>query len=142
MDGTVHVVPNGEIKVASNKTKGWSRVNLDISVAYDTDLDRAIAVINRVCRLMSEEPDWAPLIIKAPEVLRVEKLGDSGIDLKVLGETKPTQQWAVAGEIRKRIKRAFDEEGIEIPWPHTKVYFGNSPVASRPAPGNDQSDSS
>ncbi len=139
MDGTVHVVPNGEIKVASNKTKGWSRVNLDISVSYDTDLDRAIAVINRVCKQMSEEPEWAPLIIKAPEVLRVEKLGDSGIDLKVLGETKPTQQWTVAGEVRKRIKRAFDQEGIEIPWPHTKVYFGNSPFP-RPAAGTDRTD--
>jgi small-conductance mechanosensitive channel len=127
MDGTVHVVPNGEIKVASNKTKGWSRVNLDISVSYDTDLDHAIAVINRVCKQLAEEPEWASLIIKAPEVLRVEKLGDSGIDLKVLGETKATQQWTVTGEVRKRIKRAFDEEGIEIPWPHTKVYFGNSP---------------
>jgi small conductance mechanosensitive channel len=140
MDGTVHVVPNGEIKVASNKTKGWARVNIDISVSYDTDLDRAIEVINRVCKRMSEEQQWAPLITKAPEVLRVEKLGDSGIDLKVLGETKPTQQWAVAGEIRKRIKRAFDEEGIEIPWPHTKVYFGNSPFPREAAAGNDRVD--
>ena len=131
MDGAVHVVPNGEIRVATNLTHGWSRVNLDISVSYDTDLDKATAVINRVCKRMAEEPEWAALIIKAPEVLRVEKLGDSGIDLKVLGDTKATQQWAVAGELRKRIKRAFDEEGIEIPYPHTKVVFGNSPTSSR-----------
>jgi small-conductance mechanosensitive channel len=141
IDGTVHVVPNGEIKVASNKTKGFSRVNLDISVSYDTDLDRAISVINRVCKQMAEEQEWAPLIIKAPEVLWVEKLGDSGIDLKVLGETKPTQQWTVAGEIRKRIKRAFDEEGIEIPWPHTKVYFGNSPLPREADAGPGHADS-
>jgi small conductance mechanosensitive channel len=56
----------------------------------------------------------------------VDKLGDSGIDLKVLGDTKPQQQWLVAGEIRKRVKEAFDREGIDIPWPHMKVYFGNT----------------
>jgi moderate conductance mechanosensitive channel len=128
MDGVVHIIPNGEIKVASNLTKEWSRVNLDITVSYDTDLDRATTVINRVCKQMAEEPQWASLIIKVPEVLRVEKLGDSGIDLKVVGDTKPTQQWAVTGEIRKRVKKAFDEEGIEIPWPHMKVYFGSSQI--------------
>ena len=127
VDGIVHVVPNGEIRVASNLTKEWSRVNLNISVAYGTDLDRAIAVINRVCQEMAGEPQWAPLILKAPEVLRVDKLGDSGIELKIVGDTKPIEQWNVMGEIRKRLAKAFAEEGIEIPWPHTKVYFGNTP---------------
>jgi moderate conductance mechanosensitive channel len=126
MDGVVHVIPNGEIKVASNLTKEWSRVNLNVPVSYDTNLDHAISVINRVCKQMAEEPQWASVIIKVPEVLRVENLGDSGIDLKIIGDTKPTQQWAVTGEIRKRVKNAFDKEGIEIPWPHVKVYFGNS----------------
>ncbi len=139
MDGVVHIIPNGEIKVASNLTKEWSRVNLDITVSYDTDLDRATAVINRVCKQMSEEPQWASLIIKVPEVLRVEKLGDSGIDLKVLGDTKPTQQWAVTGEIRKRVKNAFDKEGIEMPWPHMKVYFGSSPVPDGSSKSKDHS---
>jgi moderate conductance mechanosensitive channel len=139
MDGVVHIIPNGEIKVASNLTKEWSRVNLDITVSYDTDLDRATAVINRVCKQMAEEPQWASLIIKVPEVLRVEKLGDSGIDLKVVGDTKPTQQWAVTGEIRKRVKKAFDEEGIEIPWPHMKVYFGNSTIPDGSSKSNEYS---
>ena len=128
LDGIVHVVPNGEIRVASNLTKEWSRVNLNISVAYGTDLDRAIAVINRVCQEMAAEPQWAPRILKAPQVLRVDNLGDSGIELKVLGDTKPIHQWDVMGEIRKRVAKTFEEEGIEIPWPHTKVFFGNSPL--------------
>ena len=131
LDGIVHTVPNGEIRVASNLTKEWSRVNLNISVSYGTDLDRAIAVINRVCQQMAQEPEWAPLIIKTPQVLRVDNLGDSGIDLKILGDTKPIRQWDVMGEIRKRVKKAFDEEGIEIPWPHTKVFFGN-PIPPQP----------
>jgi small conductance mechanosensitive channel len=131
LDGIVHVVPNGEIRVASNFTKEWSRVNLNISVSYETDLDRAIAVINRVCQEMAEEPEWAPLIVKTPQVLRVDNLGNSGIELKILGDTKPIRQWDVMGEIRKRVKKAFDEEGIEIPWPHTKVFFGN-PIPPQP----------
>ncbi|MFA5055978.1 MAG: mechanosensitive ion channel family protein [Dehalococcoidia bacterium] len=126
LDGIVHFIPNGESGIISNFTKEWSRVNLNISVSYGTDLDHAIAVINRVCKEMAEEPLWKPSIIKAPQVLRVDNLGDSGIDLKILGDTKPIMQWDVMGEIRKRIKRAFDDEGIEIPWPHMKVYFGDT----------------
>ncbi|MBU2009874.1 MAG: mechanosensitive ion channel family protein [Chloroflexi bacterium] len=139
LDGIVHVVPNGEIRVASNFTKEWSRVNLNISVAYGTDLDRAIAVINRVCQEMAAEAEWSPVILKTPQVLRVDNLGDSGIELKVLGDTKPIRQWDVMGEIRKRVKKAFDEEGIEIPWPHTKVFFGNSPFPGTTQEGRKES---
>ncbi len=127
LDGIVHHVPNGEIRVASNYTRHFARINLDISVAYDTDLDFAIEVINRVCQEMAEEEQWKKVIKTAPQVLRVNKLGDSGIDLKILGEVKPAEQWNVMGQLRLRIKKAFDAEGIEIPWPHTKVYFGNKP---------------
>lgn len=126
MDGIVHFVPNGESGVISNFTKEWSRVNLNISVSYNTDLDHAIVVINRVCKEMADEPYWKASIIKTPQVLRVDNLGDSGIDIKILGDTKPIMQWDVMGEMRKRLKKAFDEEGIEIPWPHMKVYFGDT----------------
>ncbi len=126
LDGIVHVVPNGEIRVASNFTREYSRVNLNISVGYGEDLDHAMQVINRVGREMAEEEYWGEAILKTPEALRVDNLGDSGIDIKILGETKPIRQWEVMGELRKRLKKAFDEEGIEIPWPHTKVYFGDA----------------
>lgn len=124
LDGIVHSVPNGEITVASNYTKDWSRVNLNISVGYGEDLDRVIAVINRVGKEMSEEAYWGSMMLTPPQVLRVDSLGDSGIDIKILGDTKPIKQWELMGELRRRLKRVFDEEGIEIPWPHTKVYFG------------------
>jgi len=124
LDGIVHVIPNGEIRVSSNFTKVWSRVNLNVSVAYKTDLDKAIEVINRVGRELAGDPKWASAVITPPQFLRVDKFGDSGIELKILGETKPIRQWEVMGELRLRLKRAFDKEGIEIPWPHTKVYFG------------------
>jgi len=127
LDGAVHHVPNGEIKVASNYSRHFARVNLDVSVAYGTDLDHAISVINRVGQELAADESWGKLVINAPYALRVNKLGDSGIDIKILGDVKPLQQWAVTGELRLRIKKAFDAEGIEIPWPHTKVYFGNAP---------------
>ncbi|MCJ7605311.1 MAG: mechanosensitive ion channel family protein [Dehalococcoidales bacterium] len=127
LDGIVHHVPNGEIRVASNYSRHYARVNLDISVSYGTDLNYAIGIINGVCSKMAEEADWKSVFRTVPEVLRVNKLGDSGIDIKVLGEVKPLEQWRVMGELRLRIKNEFDKVGIEIPWPHTKVFFGNKP---------------
>ncbi len=125
LDGIVHHVPNGEIRVASNFTRGFSRVNLNISVGYGTDLDHAISVINRVGKELAEDDNWRKVIKSPPQVLRVDNLGDSGIDIKILGDVEPIRQWDVMGELRLRLKKAFDAEGIEIPWPHTKVYFGN-----------------
>lgn len=129
-DGIVHHIPNGEIKIASNFTRNYSRVNLNISVSYGTNLDHAIRVINRVGEALAQEEYWRDLIISAPKVLRVDKLGDSGIDLKILGDVKPIRQWEVMGELRLRIKNIFDAEGIEIPWPHMKVYFGDPHIAA------------
>ena len=127
LDGIVHSIPNSEVAVASNYTKEWSRVNMNISVGYGEDLDRVIKVINRVGKEMAEDPDWAPCILKTPEVLRVDEFGDSGIVIKILGETKPLEQWGVMGELRLRLKKVFDKEGIEIPWPHIKLFFGHAP---------------
>ena len=130
LDGIVHSVPNGEIRVASNFTREWARVNMNISVGYGEDLDHVFEVLNRIGKEMAQDPDWGELIIDAPQVARVDAFEDSGIAIKVLGETKPMRQWAVMGEMRRRIKKTFDEEGIEIPWPHIKVYFGSQPPPS------------
>jgi small-conductance mechanosensitive channel len=77
---------------------------------------------------MAADPKWKDDFITTPSVLRVDNLGDSGIDIKILGDTKPSRQWDIMGELRLRLKDTFDSEGIEIPWPHTKVYFGNTPT--------------
>ena len=128
LDGIVHNIPNGEIRVASNFTRHWSRAHLNISVAYKEDLDRVMAIIRKTWEEIADDPDWGPFLIsKTPWLLRVDEFGDSGIVIKVVGETQPIKQWDVMGELRRRIKKVFDEQGIEIPWPHTKVYFGNSP---------------
>ena len=128
-DGNVHSVPNGKIDLSTNMTKKFSRVNLNISVGYNEDLKRVIEVTNKICQEMAADPQWKDDFISAPSVVRVDNLGDSGIDIKIMGDTKPSQQWALMGELRLRLKNTFDVEGIEIPWPHTKVYFGNNPAA-------------
>jgi len=127
LDGVVHYIPNSETGIVSNLTKEYSRVNMNISVAYSEDIDRVINVINRVCSNMAKEKKWKNLIIKTPQVLRVDALAESGVEIKILGDTLPASQWDIMGELRKRIKREFDNEGIEIPWPHMKIYFGSLP---------------
>jgi moderate conductance mechanosensitive channel len=121
LDGVVHVVPNGEITIASNMTRLWARVNLDVQVAYETDIEQATAVLNRIGGEMAEDPDWSARIVEAPTVLRVDQLGDSGVTLKVLGMVPPAEQWAVSGELRRRILEAFREADIEIPYPHRTI---------------------
>ncbi len=129
LDGILHVVPNSEIKVASNFTKMWSRAHLNISVAYKEDLDKVMSIIRKTWEELAEDADWGPFLIsKTPWLLRVDAFGDSGIIIKVVGETQPIKQWDVMGELRRRIKKVFDEEGIEIPWPHVKLYLGQNQV--------------
>ncbi|MCH8901167.1 MAG: mechanosensitive ion channel family protein [Chloroflexi bacterium] len=118
LDGAVHTVPNGEIGVASNLTRSWSRVNLIVAVSYGDDLDHVFEVINRVGKELAEDPEWSKDIIEAPKALGVENFGDSGIDIRILGDTQPIRQWDVMRQLRLRLKKAFDAEGIEIPFPH------------------------
>jgi small-conductance mechanosensitive channel len=122
IDGVVHHVPHGEIKVVSNRSKSFSRVNIDIGIAYGADIDQATATINRVGQEMAADPLWKEQIIAAPVFLRVEDLADSAVVLKVTGDTSPGEQLRVAGELRKRVKEAFEREGIEIPFPQRVIH--------------------
>ena len=117
LDGTVHTIPNGEITSTSNKSNGFSRINLDVGVGYGDDIDKVQKVIDKVGQELAGDTEWNAKITKAPAFLRVNNFGDSSVDVKILGETMPGEQWAVTGELRKRLKKAFDKEGIEIPYP-------------------------
>lgn len=129
LDGTVHSVPNGEVIVASNLTRSWARVNTIVSVSYGDDLDHVFGVINRVGQELANDPDWSNDIIEAPRALGVEDFGDSGIDIRILGDTQPIRQWDVMRELRKRLKKAFDAEGIEIPFPHRTLVSAGQKAA-------------
>ena len=132
LDGIVHYVPNGEIVVSSNMTQEYSRVNLNVSVSYAEDLDHVMQVINEVGEELAADEDWKSVIITPPKSLRVDSFGESGIDIKILGDVQPIRQWEVMGELRRRLKRRFDEVGIEIPFPH-RVMVHEAKSAGLPA---------
>ncbi|MDH4335024.1 MAG: mechanosensitive ion channel family protein, partial [Chloroflexota bacterium] len=106
---------------ASNLTSGWSRVNLDVSVAYDSDIPRVTDVLNRIGIELAADPAWSARLLEPPSVLRVDDLGDSAVTLKVTGRVHAGDQWSVSGELRTRILAMFAAEGIEIPFPHRVV---------------------
>lgn len=126
LSGTIHHVPHGEVHTVSNMSKGYSRVNLDIRVAYNSNLDHVIEVINRVGKELAEDQKWSEYILKAPEFLRVDDFADSAIVIKILGDTTPIMQWSVTGELRKRLKIAFDKEEIVIPFNQFVVHQASS----------------
>jgi small-conductance mechanosensitive channel len=122
--GTVHTIPNGQITRVSNLTKSWSRAVVDVSVAYKEDVDRVVAMLKDVGAGFAAAPEWRPLLLGDPEVPGIEKLGDSGVVVRVMVKTLPLKQWDVARELRRRIKLRFDREGIEIPFPTVTFYWG------------------
>ncbi len=146
--GVVHIVPNGEIKKVSNLTRTWSRAVLDVSVAYREDPDHVMGVLRDIGRGLYEDPEWKPLMVEPVEVPGIEMFGDSAISIRVMAKTLPLKQWDVARELRRRIKLRFDREGIEIPYPHQTVYWGegqNPPALAAigaPAPGDTDDPSS
>ena len=122
LDGVQHHISNGSIKKASNLSKDFARVNLNIGIAYDTNLEKVIEVVNKVGSELAEDSEWKDDILKAPQFVRVDDFGESAMIIKIVGDTKPLKQWAVAGELRKRLKIAFDKENIEIPFPQIVVW--------------------
>jgi small conductance mechanosensitive channel len=122
LKGVMHVIPNSEIKVVSNMTRGWSRAVVDVGVAYGEDVDRALAIVRDEAAQFSAEKDWQSQLDGPVEVPGVEALGDSAVVIRSLIKTQPGSQWNAAREYRRRIKLRFDREHIEIPYPQRKVH--------------------
>jgi len=126
LTGTVHVFPNGSITTLANLTKDWSAAVMNIGVAYKEDPDHVIEVLKAEGKKLREDEVCGPKIIQDLEVFGVEDFGDSAVVIRIRFKTLPIEQWNVAREFRKRIKKAFDAEGIEIPFPHRTMYFGEA----------------
>ena len=124
LSGVVHVFQNGKINSLSNMTKEWSAMVFDVGVAYKEDTDRVTEVMEEVAEQMRADPDYRSKINEPLEVFGVDGFGDSAVIIKARLKTKPIQQWAVGREYRRRLKKAFDEKGIEIPFPHRTIYWG------------------
>ena len=124
--GVVHVFPNGTINTLSNMTKVWSGYVLDMGVAYKEDTDHVAEVMRRVAEEMRADPEWRDRILEPIEILGVDDFADSAVVIKARLKTQPIQQWNVGREYRRRLKKAFDAEGIEIPFPHRSIYVGEA----------------
>ena len=122
LDGTVHHIPHGEIKIVSNLSKTFARVNINVGVSYNANMDQVEEVVNRIGNDMASDPDWKGSIITPPRFLRIDDFADSSIIIKIVGDTQPLKQWVIAGEIRKRLLKEFNRAGIEIPFPQMVLH--------------------
>ena len=122
VEGILHFIPNGTITVVSNKTRGWSRSVIDVGVAYDTDVDKAIQIIKAEGAAFAQEASWVHRLDGPVEVLGVERLDDNGVVLRTLIRTVPGSQWEAGREFRRRIKNRLEKEGIEIPFPQRVMH--------------------
>ncbi len=131
LEGKVHVVPNGEIGVVTNMTREYSQALVEIGVAYKEDVDEVIEVLNQIAEGMRNDDAFRESILDPLEVLGLDSFGDSSVNIKVRLRTLPAKQWSIAREFRKRVKKIFDEKGIEIPFPHVTLYIGEAPSDAR-----------
>ena len=129
VNGTVWYVPNGQIMRVGNQSQNWARTVLDISVAYSEDLARVRRVLGEVAHDLWEDDDFKGQVIEEPSVWGVQDLAIDGVTVRVVLKTTPGEQWAVAREMRQRIKARFDHEGIEMPFPQRVVWNRNEPAA-------------
>ena len=130
--GTVHIFPNDNVTTLSNLTRGWSAYVFDIGIAYKEDPDLAIASLRAIAEELRNDPHYAPKILEAAEIFGVDQLGDSAVIIKGRIKTHPIMQWEVGREFLRRVKKTFDAQGIEIPFPHRTLYLaGDSAPAAK-----------
>jgi small conductance mechanosensitive channel len=122
----VHIIPNGAINTLSNMTKEWSAFVLDMGVAYREDTDKVVKLMQDVGEELRHDPMFGSRMIEPIEVVGVEDFSDSAVTLRARIKTKPLEQWTIGREYRRRIKKAFDAQGIEIPFPHRTLYMGEA----------------
>jgi small conductance mechanosensitive channel len=124
--GVVHVVPNGAITTLANMTKDWSGYVVDVGVAYKEDTDRVVEVMREVAADLRKDPRLGPSMLEPIEVFGVDDFKESEVTIKARLKTAPMRQWDVGREYRRRLKKAFDACGIEIPFPHRSLYMGTA----------------
>jgi small conductance mechanosensitive channel len=122
LEGNVHIVPNGRIKVASNHTSLFARPVIDVGISYDSDVDQALAVMKDELDALRADPEWSDRVRGEPEVLGVNSLDDSAVVLRARLTTTAQERWPVRREALRRIKKRFDAEGITIPFPQVTIH--------------------
>ncbi len=130
--GTVHVIPFSEVSTLENMTKDYSRYVFEVGVAYREDTDDVVAALNQIGAELIADEAYRDLIVQPLEVLGVDSFGDNAVIIKARITTKPIKQWQVGREFNRRMKKRFDELGIEIPFPHRTIYFGEDKAGDAP----------
>lgn len=123
LGGAVHIFPNGSVKSLSNLTNDWSAYVFEIGVAYREDTDRVVAILKEVGAAIKKDDLYGGLMLEEPEIFGVDKFDNSAVVIKGRIKTKPIRQWQVGREFLRRVKYAFDENNIEIPFPHRTLYL-------------------
>jgi small conductance mechanosensitive channel len=121
VDGSLHIIPFSAVTSVTNQTRDFAFAVVDVSVDYREDTDEVAETLRGIAAEMRQDPRWRPVIRDDLDVMGVERLADSGVVIRVRLKSEPSQRWAVARELNRRIKRRFDELGIEIPYPHQKL---------------------
>ena len=133
LGGNVHTVPFGEVAAVLNMTKDFSYALMEVGIAYREDVDEVVEVLREIGDGMQADEEFGPLILEPLHVLGLDSFGASSVNIRIRLKTLPIQQWAVRREFQRRMKRVFDERGIEIPFPHQTVYFGVDKSGHAPA---------
>jgi small conductance mechanosensitive channel len=126
LEGRVHTIPNGEIKIVSNLSKEWSRSVLDLGVSYREDIDQIIDLLMQIGKELESEETYKSAVLEPLKILGVERFGESQLVIRMMVKTAPLKQWEVGRELRRRIKKRFDEKGIQIPFPHRVLLWGDA----------------
>jgi small conductance mechanosensitive channel len=126
--GDLHVIPNGSITLVSNLTRGWSRSMVHVGVGYGSDLAQVEQVMNEVGATIFAEEEWAEIMEEAPAFVGVTELGDSAVTIRMQVKVDAGSQWGVTRELTRRLKEAFDEAGIDIPYPQMVTHVGKPAV--------------
>jgi moderate conductance mechanosensitive channel len=132
LHGTVHFIPHGQVTLVSNLTKDYSRYVFDVGVAYREDVDEVIGVLQEIGDGLANDPDFKSVILEPLEIMGLDRFEDSAIIIRARITTLPIQQWRVGREFNKRMKKVFDQRGIEIPFPHRTIYMGE--LKDEPSP--------
>jgi small conductance mechanosensitive channel len=125
LEGRVHTVPNGEIKVVTNLSKEWSRAVVDIGISHRENIDQIITLLSEIGKELADEEPYKSAILEPMQILGVEQIKESEIIIRMIVKTVPLKQWEVSRELRRRIKNRFDEKGIQIPFPHRLLFWGD-----------------
>lgn len=132
LDGSLHVIPHSAVTTVTNMTKDFSFAVLDVGIAYREDVDEVIPILQAIGADLRQDPEFAPDILEDLEILGVSEFASSQVTIKIRLKTAPIKQWRVGREFRRRMKKAFDARGIEIPFPHLTLYLGESKQGDAP----------